>query len=391
LIQESPRLVAQRGQLDEVFGDSADRPKVRWPAPVVQREVVDDANPETVLLDRFNREIERVQVVTAVLFEKLWRADRLGGRTFDQLFDVVSGRIGGMRGSIEDPMRRVPVAQLVERHLTDLLAGPFERQTRAEWLAGDGGMRLAPHEGTHDARAQHLLGHYNSFDALFGPNMIWRFTTQPESDLIYIAPGTSHEEVARVVAAHSGGADKSNTNVRTLSFGRNPGALMGVAASMGGDKKVLNIIDKAEYLFGIDIGTLAADGISAHPATARLISFFETEYVLVPTPGDPPRSLSQMATVRLRNPFKGSAIRSMLDGQERGQMPGIEAGMPAVSPDRVPGAVPMDADRVQQILDYARRAKAAAGKQPAVVRDKEWATRELVEKSMARYNQELLA
>ena len=212
------------------------------------------------------------QIITAALYEKLWRANALAARRFDTVFEVVRARLPQMLDAIEAPDLKVSLSELVEQQFADLLAPHFARQAAEHeaWMQAGGGTRLARHEDTLTPQQAPYLSHYR----FFSDNMIWRFTTQPSDDLVYIAPGTTHQEVADVVAAHSGGADKSNPNVRTLSFGRNPGALMGVAASLGGDKKVLNIIDKAEYLYGIDIGTLARHGISAHPAgTARLISF----------------------------------------------------------------------------------------------------------------------
>ena len=99
--------------------------------------------------------------------------------------------------------------------------------------------------------------------------------------------------------------------MRTLSFARNLGAIIGVALSRGGDKQVLNIVDKASYLYGIDMASLRGKGITAHPALGRGISLFETEYVLVSTPGNPARTLNELATVKLNNPFLGQ-VRSLL-------------------------------------------------------------------------------
>ena len=98
--------------------------------------------------------------------------------------------------------------------------------------------------------------------------LYWRFTTTPSQEFVRISADTDAEQVLRVVAAHSGGNDKSNTAVKTLSFARNIGALIGTALSTGGDKHVLNIMDKAAYLYGIEISSLAGKGITAHPAVA---------------------------------------------------------------------------------------------------------------------------
>ncbi len=66
-------------------------------------------------------------------------------------------------------------------------------------------------------------------------------------------------------------------------------------------------MDKAAYLYGIEIGPLASSGITAHPAVGRAISLYESEYVLIGTPRAPKLSLAALATIRLKNPFKGKA------------------------------------------------------------------------------------
>jgi hypothetical protein len=152
------------------------------------------------------------------------------------------------------------------------------------------------------AIAKFGLRNYNWFAT--DPMILWRFTSNPGTEVIQITADQTLPQIIEVIAAHSGGADKTNPDVRTSSLCRNIGALLGTAASAGGDKKVLNIINKAEYLIGIDASSLAARGVSAHPALSRLISAVETEYVLVPTPGLPALSISDLSAIRVRNPFQ---------------------------------------------------------------------------------------
>jgi hypothetical protein len=208
-----------------------------------------------------------------------------------------------------------------------------------------------------------MFSHYNFFDN----NMLWRFTSTPSEEYVKVSEGIDYATILKVIAAHSGGNDKSNPDVKTLSFGRNLGALMGVAASPGGDKHVTNIIDKAEYLYGIDINTLATKGISAHPAMGRLISLFETEYVLVSTPGNPPQSLVDLATVHYKNPFKhdGENILSHITNnqfsmQSRQALATAVQEMGTIVPETVLEAENLPQDKINKILDYARAVYRAA-------------------------------
>jgi hypothetical protein len=129
--------------------------------------------------------------------------------------------------------------------------------------------------------------------------------------------------ILTVIAAHSGGNDKSAPDVKTLSFARNPAALIGTACSSGGDPHVQDIVEQAAYLVGIDVSTLATHGVSAHPALGRAISMFETEYVLVSTPGTE-NTLMDLATFICPNPMKAvpaaavfAAARTPIDAVQR--------------------------------------------------------------------------
>jgi hypothetical protein len=331
--------------------------------PAVQRDVVDDADRSKVLLDRFNRLTERVQVIAAQIYTTAYRANPNGVLSFDPLFDAIETVVGSeaIRNAIDDEQQVIPISEIATR-VTAL--------SHAGWLSAAETTvaqerRMPSHQQM--AGSPPFLAHYNLFDT----NMIWRFTSRPSTEQVYIAGGTDYGEIARVVAAHSGGNDKSNPNVKTLSFGRNPGALMGVAASTGGDKHVLNIIDKAEYLYGIDIGTLADKGITAHAANARMISLFESEYVLLSTPGFPSQNLDQLATAKLKNPFKGHAIQEMLTSREQVGMEPVIKEMGTVEPERVENAQDMSLDFAQRILANAKRVKAAANPLAGAVQDKE--------------------
>lgn len=363
-IHASPRMAAQRRKADRIQGAAR---------PVVQRDVMDDTDASKILLDRFNRPEEAIQVITAALYGKLWRSGQLGETSFDALYEQVASAYSGISAVVQDPKQRVSISQLVETQF----------KVHENWLKSQGKSQLAPHEASLRRDQQKYFAHYNAFDQ----NMLWRFTSRPSSESVHIAAGTSHETIAKVVAAHSGGNDKSNPDVKTLSFGRNLGALIGVAASTGGDKHVLNIADKAEYLYGIDIGSLASQGISAHPATARMISLFETEYVLVCTPGDKPRTLDALANVKYRNPFKATAIDEML-GQDRAKkMGGVEKEMGTVEPEQASGVTDMDQKMAEQILAYARRAARAASEQSFAVQDKEPIRgQQQIESSMGKYH-----
>jgi hypothetical protein len=240
--------------------------------------------------------------------------------------------------------------------------------------------------------------HYNTFDD-GARQFIWRFSSKPISECIFIAAGESIGSIIEVIGKHSGGGDKTNTKVVTSSFCRNVGALLGTAASAGGDKNVLHIINKSAYLCCIDLASLAAKGVSAHPALARAISLFETEYVLVPTPGEPKVSIAELATAIYPNPFKD---RIQLNGEITNSKVPVAIGAqgayelvstlakekPAVEAEVVEVAEPMPNDKVESILRFAGKSSLAATRQASVVRDKELTSFPL-ETIMAQYTKDL--
>lgn len=245
---------------------------------------------------------------------------------------------------------------------------------------------------THDFFAENTKSwtHFTAFDSE-GTARIWRFTSKPDTEAIRISGSVDIGTIIDVIGRHSGGNDKTNDDVRTSSFCRNIGAMLGTAASTGGDKNVLRIINSAEYLCGLDIGTLADHGISAHPALCRMISLFETEYVLVSTPGNAARSLADLATVKYPNPFKGLI-------QENGMVTGYEGKLTITSagwltagdreevvPEKLATAGTMPGDEVQQILNFAVKACAAANNQPGIVQEKEIPTPQAVTNAMTKY------
>jgi hypothetical protein len=218
------------------------------------------------------------------------------------------------------------------------------------------------------AQGEEMFKHFKLDDN----NMLWRFTSTPSEEYIKIEQGTTYEEILRVIASHSGGNDKSNPNVKTLSFGRNLAALIGTAASKGGDKHVTNIIDKAAYLFGIDIGSLAGKGITAHPAMGRAISLFESEYVLVSSPGNPPVTLEELATAKYENPFRGKEADRMLKGDpsQKSQFESVVEEMGTKTAEAVSGLQRMDPARVARIVKQAEAVTAAANEYAGLVKDK---------------------
>jgi hypothetical protein len=187
----------------------------------------------------------------------------------------------------------------------------------SQTLGPDGlrGHTLRAHEDLEDEKT---AAHYGALDAdlakFMANDMLWRFTSNPQTEVIRIDAGVSFADVVSIVGRHTGGNKKDDGRVRTLSFGRNLGALIGVAYSKGGDPNVAEIAVRAEYLYGVPLAGLQGQGITAHPAEARLIGIFETEYVLLATPGDPPRKLDDLATVRYVNPFQG------MDGKQKARL-----------------------------------------------------------------------
>jgi hypothetical protein len=218
------------------------------------------------------------------------------------------------------------------------------------------------HEEVQSPRHPYLA-HFQDDD----PDVIWRFTSEPLDEKLFIDAGSDLEEIMRVTAKHSGGNDKSNERIKTLSFGRNRGALLGTAASIGGDKNVLDIIHSAEYLYGVKISGLAGKGISAHPALYRTISMFETEYVLVRSPGLPAVSLHDIASIRHANPLKGRIAKA--EGFEERYQPRLKPKTPnIVQPNELE---PVPPGVVDWLLSYGRAAMQAADAFKGMIQDKE--------------------
>ncbi|NET29216.1 MAG: DUF4157 domain-containing protein [Okeania sp. SIO1I7] len=358
----------------------------------VQRVVVDDVvndenNPKVLLLlDKFNRQVESVQTIAAYIFTTRYRENEHAIMpNFDDLYDAVDKVYESSIAPFVFSEELIPISHV---------AAETTKIAHQEWLKGVEGQEVRKSLPTHEElqeKTPPFFQHYNLFDN----NMIWRWTSKPSTEQIYTAlkddKGTNitNNDIIKVVAAHSGGNDKSNPYVKTLSFGRNPAALMGVAASIGGDKHVLNIIDKTEYLYGIDITSLASKGITAHAATTRMISLFESEYVLVNTPGFPSFSLDELATKKYKNPFKGRAITEMLNDNERSIMQIIEREMGVVEPETVNEAEDIEVNFAQRILDNAKKAKNAANPLSSVVRDKETLDPNVAKRALSEFNRSL--
>lgn len=284
----------------------------------MQRRVVQDEDRQTRALDPENRG-ECADRITQRILEM--RAQLDATQTLDPnglFFDVLSVLADGPNSTglgllLEDKDPSITLTEFArdvyhrvwlenERHTLEGAQAQAREKKPPTTLAP-----LLFHEEVFSGELAEVFKHFNAFD----PNMLWRFTSTPSQESVEIKAGTSYPEILEVIAAHSGGNDKSNEQVRTLSFARNLGAIIGVALSKGGDKQVLNIVDKASYLYGIDMASLRGKGITAHPALGRGISLFETEYVLVSTPGNPARTLNELATVKLNNPFFGQ-VRTLL-------------------------------------------------------------------------------
>lgn len=333
------------------------------PNAPVQRTIIDDADSSKVLLDRFNRLTERAQVIAAHIYVSEYRKNPFVVTDFDTLFDEVQKVL-----QAEPRLQHFIDAQDQVLTISEISAAVMDRAHTLFLPRKKNDRSELPTHSDLESNLPDFLSHYNFFDK----NMLWRFTSLPSTEQVYVTHGTSHDEVVRVVAAHSGGNDKSNPNVKTLSFGRNPAALLGIAASVGGDKHVLNIIDKAEYLYGIDINSLTGKGITAHAARGRMISLFESEYVLVSTPGFPAQSLEQLATAKYENPFKGMAIGAMLTEDEQNwSLKQIVKEMGTLQPEVVKDAKKFDLNLAQRILSYAAKVKWAASTLSGPVQDKE--------------------
>jgi hypothetical protein len=230
--------------------------------------------------------------------------------------------------------------------------------------------------------------HYTALDRELGmPGMLWRFTSNPMTEVISIAPGVDFEKIVRLVAGHTGGNKKDDGSVRTLSFGRNLAALVGVAHSKGGDANVAAINARAEYLYGVSLDSLKGQGITAHPAEARMIGIFETEYVLVGSPGAPPRRLEDLATAKYRNPFK------TVDGGQIPELPGK-----GLAPTKAHDADPPSPDLTDapegfrtKVIDYALKVAAAANNQSGTVQDKEGVSAGIIKSAVAMFIRDIAA
>ncbi|MFQ6392343.1 hypothetical protein ACLMAJ_02695 [Nocardia sp. KC 131] len=190
--------------------------------------------------------------------------------------------------------------------LTSIRPSLANSSLKAQW---------SPHKEWSTYVGDQKLNHFSAFDWDPDHTYIWRFTSLPSKQLVSIDDKTNFATIIQLIGAHSGGNMKTDPRVRTSSFCRNIGALLGVAASTGGDKKVLNIINRTPYLCRIDLTTLPTKGVTATPALYRAISLFETEYVLVPTPKatyyladtgrNVPHDAGCLNAVLFHNPFFG--------------------------------------------------------------------------------------
>ncbi|MFI7666182.1 hypothetical protein [Nocardia sp. NPDC049526] len=260
--------------------------------------------------------------------------------------------------------------------------------------------------------ASTTVPHFTALDFDTDHQYIWRFSSLPSTELVSIQPATAIATIIELIGEHSGGNKKNDPRVRTSSFCRNIGALIGVAASSGGDKKVLNIVNRTPYLCRIDISSLSGRGVSAVPALSRAISLFETEYVLVPTLGETHYLANTgqnviggagcLDAVIFSNPFfgcinaQGSFAGCVINQNVTiGALDELPVTTPAafnsagqeltpVTPELI-GAIDMDAGDVVRILCYAAAVSAVATEHADVIKDKDPTTVDAISAKVAEY------
>ncbi|MEV2220284.1 hypothetical protein AB0E01_10445 [Nocardia vinacea] len=270
----------------------------------------------------------------------------------------------------------------------------------------------SPHKQWSISAAEKKFHHFTALDFETDHQYIWRFSSLPSSELVSIQAGTAIATIIELIGEHSGGNKKDDPRVRTSSFCRNIGALIGVAASTGGDKKVLNIVNRTPYLCRIDISTLSGKGVSAVPALSRAISLFETEYVLVPTPGKTHFLANTGQNVIggagcldaaiFSNPFfgcigdsgtfTGCVINQNVTIGAKEELPvttpaaftSAGAELRPVTPELI-GAIDMDEGDVVRILCYAAAVSEAADKHTDVIKDKDPTSVDAIADKVAEY------
>jgi hypothetical protein len=301
------------------------------------------------------------------------------------------------------PMRNRIRVLRDERHMQWLNEARMRFETQLAGAAPNADLRGRTIRTDAEMRRQKDAQHYRELDAKIGlPDMLWRFTSNPQSEVIKIDKDVGFGEVVSIVGAHTGGNKKDDGRVRTLSFGRNLAALIGVAYSKGGDPNVAEIAVRAEYLFGVPMASLAGQGITAHPAESRLIGIFETEYILLATPGDPPRKLDDIAPIKLRNPFKGmdgtGGSERLLEGkllasEQVESAVGKDTEKPAKREAEPSSGKVFDAPEgfSATVREHARRIQAAATEQSGLVRMEEGADGVQIDAALRKFQEDLKA
>ncbi len=391
--------------LHRAVGNAAVTRLLRQHQMHVQRVVVDDADDKKVVLRRGMQPVEMITAVSTYLRDKKVELvtganlsdadlmDMVGASMFASgsgALDVINGTkpmrmtdfIEVIRKSLELPtaqklleMARAGrgaeiknVQQTLETTRAKIVANQKATVTReavTNQPAQTNAPNLLPLQSHDEALEEKKLRHFAEFDQLFNANMLWRFTSTPSSEFVKIDAGVGMTEILQVIANHSGGNDKSNTRVITLSFGRNIAALLGIALSPGGDKQVVGIISRTPYLYGIDIASLKGKGITAHPARSRAISLFETEYVLVPVPGAAPVGLNELATVKYTNPFKGMGRKLVEETGTPTTVAFYDAAQEKlnkkkITPEVIKDPLEMPTKTVDALLSYAKLVAKAA-------------------------------
>jgi hypothetical protein len=219
--------------------------------------------------------------------------------------------------------------------------------------------KLALHWQEHEKfRKNASFAYYNAMDAVVGEPMLWRFTSIPTQEHMFLIDFTTDRKVLLLKVIHA--IDRHTTEyikndplIQLQSFVRNLASFAGTELSRHGDPRVKHIIHTATYLCGIRLSDLGRRGVSAHPALGRLICLPETEYVLVPTPKKikDPVTVWDLSTVVYRNPFRDDQkFKPTKDVRALGAAPPFPDTMPA---EDMP-TVQVEAIRAQ--IDAATRA-----------------------------------
>jgi hypothetical protein len=144
------------------------------------------------------------------------------------------------------------------------------------------GLTLRMHEElTRTSSARVASERYRAADHAFGgQEILWRLTDTPETERIALPADAGFAALAGDPAQAS------------PAFTRN------LATA---------VRSTARHLYGIPVASLQGQGLTAHPDESSSEAIAATRYVLLATPGDPPRALDDLALLKYRNPFAPGA------------------------------------------------------------------------------------